>query len=167
MTIDELNEASEAEFIGALGAIYEHSPWIAARTAGCRPFTDLAALKSAMAKVVEEASADEKTGLIAAHPDLGGRLARAGALEPSSADEQASLGLDRLTDEEFATFETLNAAYRHRFGFPFIIAAKRHNRNSVLAAFRTRLGNDAETERHAALREVETIAHIRLDVLLG
>ncbi len=167
MTLGELNQSSEAEFVRVLGAIYEHSAWVAARVAWCRPFTDVAALQSAMAKVVKDASAEEQAGLIAAHPDLGGRLARAGALAPSSADEQASLGLDRLTDEEFLAFEALNTSYTQRFGFPFIIAVKQHTRKSVLAAFEERLGNDATTERAAALHQIDIIAAIRLHALLG
>ena len=167
MTIDELNHASEPDFVCALGTIYEHSSWIAARAALDRPFAHVAALQAAMAKVVEKASVGEQDGLIAAHPDLAGRLARAGELAPSSADEQASLGLDRLTDEEFAKFESLNTAYRQRFGFPFIIAVKRHTRTSVLAAFEVRLANNVGAERQTALREIDMIARIRLDALLG
>ena len=163
----ELNRASEAECVRVLGAIYEHSAWIAARVASQRPFVDVAALQLAMANVVKVASAEEQAGLIAAHPDLGGRLARAGALAPSSADEQASLGLDRLTDDEFAAFEALNASYTQRFGFPFIIAVKQHTRQSVLAAFELRLRNDAPTERVAALHQINIIAGIRLNALFG
>ncbi len=166
MTTDDLNRASEADFIAVLGAIYEHSPWIAARAAAGRPFADIAALQAAMAKVVANANDDEQTMLVAAHPDLAGRLARAGALAPSSADEQASLGLDRLSDEEYAMFESLNTAYRQKFGFPFVIAVRNHTRNSVLAAFETRLRNDPASERQTALREIHMIAGFRLKTLL-
>jgi 2-oxo-4-hydroxy-4-carboxy-5-ureidoimidazoline decarboxylase len=167
VTIDDVNQASEEDFVALLGTIYEHSPWIAARAALSRPFADISALHAAMARVVAEASADEQIGLVAAHPDLAGRLARAGKLAPSSADEQASLGLDRLSEDEFKLFESLNASYRLRFGFPFVIAVKRHTRTTVLAAFETRLKNDADTERHTALEEINMIARFRLDALLG
>jgi OHCU decarboxylase len=167
MTIDDLNRASDSEFTAALGAIYEHSPWIAARAASRRPFADLAELHNAMSAVVAAASPAEQIALVAEHPDLGGRLARAGKLAPASADEQAGLGLDRLSDDEFEKFESLNAAYRARFGFPFVIAVKTHTRASVLAAFAARLENDRETERHTALREIDMIARFRLDALLG
>jgi 2-oxo-4-hydroxy-4-carboxy-5-ureidoimidazoline decarboxylase len=167
MTVDDLNRMSKADFTAALGAIYEHSPWIAVRAAERRPFTTVDALSAAMSKVVAEASADEQIGLVAAHPDLGGRLARAGKLAPSSADEQASLGLERLSDEEFEAFESMNTRYRQLFGFPFVIAVKRHTRSSVLAAFEARLRHDAETERRIALSEIDMIARFRLDALLA
>jgi 2-oxo-4-hydroxy-4-carboxy-5-ureidoimidazoline decarboxylase len=167
VTIGDLNKASEADFIALLGAIYEHSPWIAARAAAARPFANVSSLHAAMAGVVQNATANEQLGLVAAHPDLGGRLARAGTLAPSSADEQANLGLDRLSDEEFAAFEALNTAYRDRFGFPFVIAVKRHTRKSVLSEFQSRLTNDPGEERQTALREIDMIARFRLDALLA
>jgi 2-oxo-4-hydroxy-4-carboxy-5-ureidoimidazoline decarboxylase len=167
LSIAALNDAPAPAFIAALGAIYEHSPWVAERSVALRPFADMNALAAAMAGTVAAASDAEKSALITAHPDLAGRLARAGKLAPSSAGEQAGLGLDRLSDEEFENFESLNAAYRKRFGFPFIIAVRRHTRASVLQAFHARLGNDEATERATALREIDLIARLRLDALLA
>jgi 2-oxo-4-hydroxy-4-carboxy-5-ureidoimidazoline decarboxylase len=167
MTIDDLNRSSAAGFGRALGAVYEHSPWIAERAAAERPFADVAALHAAMAGVVAGASAAEQRALVAAHPDLAGRLARAGGLAEASAGEQAGLGLDRLSDAEFEQFDALNRAYRARFGFPFVIAVRRHTRASVLAAFHTRLGHDAAVELRTALAEIDAIARFRLDALLA
>jgi 2-oxo-4-hydroxy-4-carboxy-5-ureidoimidazoline decarboxylase len=166
MTINELNEASLTVFVASLGTIYEHSPWIAERAWHRRPFHDLKALKAAMAHVVAEASAEEQLSLIKAHPDLAGRLARAGSLAPASAGEQAGLGLDRLSDAEFKQFERLNTAYRTRFGFPFIIAVKRHTRASVLEAFARRIEHGRDEELRTALAEIDAIAGFRLDSLL-
>jgi 2-oxo-4-hydroxy-4-carboxy-5-ureidoimidazoline decarboxylase len=166
-TLAALNDASPTAFVATLGAIYEHSPWVAERSLDKRPFADVAALADAMAGAVAQATQAEQTALILAHPDLAGRLARAGALAPASAGEQAGLGLDRLTDAEFDRFDQLNTAYRNRFGFPFIIAVKRHTRASVLAAFEARLNHDAATERATALREIDLIARLRLAALLA
>jgi 2-oxo-4-hydroxy-4-carboxy-5-ureidoimidazoline decarboxylase len=167
MTIDELNDADQTAFVATLGAIYEHSPWIAERAWPHRPFGTASALHAAMAQVVAEAGAEAQLGLVRAHPDLAGRLARAGALAPSSANEQAGLGLDRLSDEEFEVFESLNTAYRARFGFPFVIAVKRHTRASVLAAFHARLEHTPEEELRSALAEIDAIAWFRLEALLA
>jgi 2-oxo-4-hydroxy-4-carboxy-5-ureidoimidazoline decarboxylase len=162
-----VNSLSQPDFVAALGAIYEHSPWIAERAWARRPFSGIDALHAAMAGVVAEANEAERLGLVRAHPDLAGRLARAGALEPASAGEQAGLGLDRLSDEEFDVFESLNTAYREKFGFPFVIAVKRHTRASVLAAFRARLQHSAEEELGTALAEIDMIARFRLEALLA
>jgi 2-oxo-4-hydroxy-4-carboxy-5-ureidoimidazoline decarboxylase len=120
-----------------------------------------------MARVVAEASEAERLALVRAHPDLAGRLARAGALAPASAGEQAGLGLDRLSDEEFDIFEALNTAYREKFGFPFVIAVKRHTRASVVAAFRTRLEHTADQELRTALAEIDMIARFRLEAMFS
>lgn len=167
MTLDELNRAGVAEFTAELGAIYEHSPWVAERAAAARPLADVRALHAAMSGVVAAAGKDAQLALVRAHPDLAGRLARAGNLAPSSAAEQAGLGLDRLSDEMFDRFDTMNKAYRARFDFPFVICARRNTRDSVLAAFEARLQHDAEQELQAALAEINAIARFRLDALLG
>ena len=167
MTLDELNRADPAVFAQALGAIYEHSPWVAAAAAARRPFANGAELEAAMADAVAQSPEARKLALVAAHPDLGGRLARAGELEPASAEEQAGLGLDRLSDAEFERFDALNREYREKFGFPFVIAAKRHTRASVLAAFEARSRNDASAELAAALSEINEIARLRLQAMLG
>jgi 2-oxo-4-hydroxy-4-carboxy-5-ureidoimidazoline decarboxylase len=167
MTLDELNRADPAAFVAELGAIYEHSPWVAEAATASRPFATGPELHAAMADAVARSPDARKLALVAGHPDLGGRLARAGELEPASAEEQAGLGLDRLSDAEFERFEALNGAYREKFGFPFVIAAKRHTRASVLAAFETRLRNDAASELATALAEIDEIARLRLQALLG
>ena len=167
MTLEELNGLSTAGFVAALGAIYEHSPWVAKAVAAFRPFASVAALHRAMEKAVDTALPEQKMALVAGHPDLGGKLARAGKLEAASASEQAGLGLDRLTDEEFDAFDGMNTAYRTKFGFPFVIAVKRNTRASILAAFAHRLGNTPAVELNVALGEVHAIAGFRLDALLG
>jgi len=166
MTLDDLNAADEAGFVAALGAIYEHSAWIAARAWALRPFGDIMALRQAMAEIVAEAGAEAQLTLVRAHPDLAGKLARAGTLAPASAEEQAGLGLDRLSDAEFDEFERLNTAYRALFGFPFVIAVKRQTRASVLAAFYARLGHTPAQQLQTALSEIDAIAGFRLDALL-
>jgi 2-oxo-4-hydroxy-4-carboxy-5-ureidoimidazoline decarboxylase len=100
--------------------------------------------------------------LILAHPDLAGRLARAGALTAESTREQAGLGLDRLSEELYDRITSLNAAYRARFGFPFIICARMTTLEGMLEAFETRLHHDRETEIREALRQIHFIAGLRL-----
>ena len=123
-------------------------------------------LHRALCAALAPAPAERKLALIQAHPDLAGKLAQAGRLTAESTNEQASAGLDRLTDEERATFTALNDAYRARFGFPFIIAVKGLSKNDILAAFERRVSNDRETELATALAQVERIALLRLQELL-
>jgi chitin deacetylase len=149
--------------------VFEHSPWIAERAWALElgPAHDTAAgLHNALVRIFRSASADERLGVLRAHPDLAGKLAQARRLTTESAAEQASAGLDALTDEERATFERLNAAYVARHGFPFIIAVRDHTKAQILAAFETRIANDSATEFATACAQVERIAELRLKDLL-
>jgi 2-oxo-4-hydroxy-4-carboxy-5-ureidoimidazoline decarboxylase len=161
-TLDQLNGGTLASFVGALGGIFEHAPWVAERAFAARPFATVADLHEAMVGAVAGADAAEQLALIGGHPELAGKVARAGAMTAQSASEQGSLGLDRLSDAEFARFERFNAAYRQRFGFPFIICVRRHTRDSILDSFERRLANSPEAERAAALSEIGLITRLRL-----
>jgi len=153
------------EFVKEFRGIYEHSPWVAETVYDARlaPAHDsLEGLHAAMVEAVATAPRERKLALLRAHPDLAGRLAVAGGLTAASSAEQASAGLNTCTPEEFARFHSLNAAYREKFGFPFIMAVKGRSRAEMLAAFERRVNNDRDTEFAAALAEVHKIALLRL-----
>jgi 2-oxo-4-hydroxy-4-carboxy-5-ureidoimidazoline decarboxylase len=140
-------------------ALFEHSPWVEAR-ADARPSSgdrhaDLMA-------VVREASPEEQLALIRAHPELAGKAAVDGRLTEASAAEQASAGLDRLTQAEFDRFHALNAAYREKFGFPFIICVRLTDKAGILAAMERRLAHDRATEIATALDQIGEIVRLRL-----
>ncbi len=160
---------SGPEFIERFGSIYEHSPWIAERAAKLElgPAHDTAGgLANALARAFRSASEDERLGVLKAHPDLAGKLAAAKRLTEESSKEQASAGLDALTDSERARFTELNTAYTQKFGFPFIIAVKDNTRDSILKAFEARLENSRDEEFATACRQVERIARLRLNDIL-
>ena len=162
LTLESLNRTDRETFRAQLGGVFEDSPWVAERAWAARPFRTVEELHAAMRAVVARASEGERLALLRAHPDLAGKAARAGAMSAASVSEQATAGLDRLTDDEFARFERLNAAYRERFGFPFIIAVRRHDKLAILAAYERRLGNTREGEIDAALEQVFEITAVRL-----
>ena len=97
---------------------------------------------------------------------MAGKLAQAKRLTKESTNEQASAGLDALTDEEKRKFTELNEAYVGRFGFPFIIAVRGLTKPEILAAFERRAKNGREEEFATACRQVERIALLRLKDLL-
>jgi 2-oxo-4-hydroxy-4-carboxy-5-ureidoimidazoline decarboxylase len=163
ISLEALNAASEADFTVALADIYEHSPWVAQAASARRPFATLAALHDAMTAAVRAAPADSRLALVKAHPDLAGKAARAGNLTADSTEEQASVGLDRLSDEEFTRFHKLNDAYQAKFGIPFIVCVRRHTKDSILNEFERRLTHGNEGEMETALGEIVRIAALRLD----
>ena len=163
--IERPSEMTQARFTEAFGGIFEHSPWIAERAWGLElgPTHDTATgVHSALARIFRTASHEERLGVLKAHPDLAGKLAAAKRLTPESTAEQASAGLDALTDDERAEFTRLNEAYTAKHGFPFIIAVKDNTKASILDAFTRRIGNDSETEFAEACAQVERIAELRL-----
>lgn len=140
-------------------ALFEHSPWVEAR-ADARPSSGdrWADLMS----VVRDATADEQLALIRAHPELAGKAAIDGTLTAASAAEQASAGLDRMTPDEYARFHDLNAAYRAKFDFPFIICVRLTDKAGILAAMAARLANDREAEIATAIEQIGEIVRLRL-----
>ncbi|WP_210529206.1 allantoinase PuuE [Rubellimicrobium arenae] len=156
-------------FVARFGGIVEHSSWVAERAWALElgaGHDSAAGLANALARVLRTATRDEQLGVLRAHPDLAGKLAAARRLTADSTAEQASAGLDALTDEERERFTALNAAYTDRFGFPFIIAVRDHTKASILAAFERRLTHDRATEFAEALAQVERIAELRLKAIL-
>lgn len=161
-----LNELSREGFLRVIGPVFEHSPWIAELTWAKRPFESAATLHRALCETVLASDDPRKLALIRAHPDLAGRAARAGTLTPASTCEQASGGLDKLSAEEAALFDTYNREYRERFGFPFVICARQNKKEAMLAGFERRLKNSPQQEIEAALAEILKIAELRLHDLL-
>ncbi len=164
------SKMSEKQFVDLYGGVFEHSEWIATRThAGeLAPANDSAAgLHGAMAAVFRSATEVERLGVLNAHPDLAGKLAAAKQLTEESTSEQASAGLDQLSDRERANFTRLNQVYTEKFGFPFIIAVKGLNKADIVAAFERRINHDRATEFTTACQQVERIALLRLKDMLA
>jgi 2-oxo-4-hydroxy-4-carboxy-5-ureidoimidazoline decarboxylase len=162
ISLEALNSADERMFISVCGPLFEQSPWIAQRTWPHNPFTNLESLHATLCKTMYAATNDEKINLIASHPDLVGRLAAEGRLTKESNAEQTAAGLAQLTPEEIAAFDRFNAAYRSKFGFPFVICARENKKATILAAFPIRLANSRDQEIQTALAEIAKIAKLRL-----
>lgn len=155
-------DAGRDDFVGRFGHVAEHSPWVAEEAWERGPFADRRAVAEAFGAVIRAAPAERQLDLIRAHPDLAGRAALAGELTPESAGEQASAGLDRLTPGDLARVTHLNAAYRERFGFPFVICVRGRSVAEILAAWQERLDAEPGAERAAAVEEIAAIIALRL-----
>lgn len=166
---DRPSRMSEANFVKSFGGVFEHSAWIAKKAYALEraPTTDTAiGLHSLLARVFRKATYKDRLGVLNAHPDLAGKLAAAKRLTKESTNEQASAGLDQLTDKERKTFNRLNKTYVEKFGFPFIIAVKGLTKNQIMKAFKTRIDNDKDEEFETACKQVEKIALLRIKDML-
>ena len=159
MKIEDLNGLTRERFVEALGWIFEGAPWVAERAWAHGPFASLEGLHAAMVAEVQHASREEKLALLRAHPDLGVRA----RMSDASMKEQSGAGLDRLTPEELAEFQRMNAAYSEEFGFPFLFALKGSTKEDILRSLGARLGGTPEEEFHTALEQVFRIARSRLE----
>jgi OHCU decarboxylase len=167
MTISQLNQLGQAAFIRVVGPVFEHSPWIAEAAWLEKPFASLEQLHNALCGIVRNSGEEIRLALIRSHPDLVGRAALAGSLTRESSNEQAGAGLDRLSPEEVDLFQRQNAAYKNKFGFPFVVCARLNKKDAILTGFEHRLNNSREQEIKTALEEIFKIAELRLRDLIA
>lgn len=154
------------DLVASYGGVYEHSPWVAQEAAQLiDDDADRETLAVLMAECVDNASQERRLALIRAHPDLAGKASIAGDLTAESTAEQASAGLDQCSPEEYERFQSLNAAYKEKFGFPFVMAVRERSRRDILEAFERRLGNDYDEEFETAIAEIHKIARLRIDAM--
>jgi OHCU decarboxylase len=163
--MDGVNKLTRAAFVERFGPLFEHSPWVAEDAWSDRPFADPDALFEALESAMYSAPRDRQLALIRAHPDLAGRAAVDGSLTASSRSEQSGAGLDRLTPDEYEAFTRTNAAYRERFGFPFVVCVGEHTKESILRVAGERLAHTRDEEVRVALEEIAKIARLRLEAL--
>ncbi|MFV5215520.1 2-oxo-4-hydroxy-4-carboxy-5-ureidoimidazoline decarboxylase [Azonexus caeni] len=167
LALATLSQLDRTGFDAAVGAVFEHSPWVMARVWERRPFADRAALRAAMQATLASAGRDEVLALILAHPELASKAALRGELTEDSAREQAGAGLSACSPEELAEIRRLNDAYREKFGWPFIVAVRGLTRQDIIAAMRQRLPRSADEEFAEAQAQILRIADLRLDALLA
>jgi 2-oxo-4-hydroxy-4-carboxy-5-ureidoimidazoline decarboxylase len=151
-------------FLKIYGSIYESSPWIAEAAYARRgEIETIGQMHDIMRDAVEQGGGERQLALIRAHPDLA--CGPAVKMTAHSVSEQKGAGLNSCTPEEMEVFRELNAAYRDKFGFPFIIAVKGLTKYDILASFRQRIENEAEQEFRTALQQIHKIALFRLKAL--
>jgi 2-oxo-4-hydroxy-4-carboxy-5-ureidoimidazoline decarboxylase len=119
-----------------------------------------------MTEAVKRASRDEQLALLRAHPELAGKEAQAGHMTGDSTAEQGGAGLNALSREELQRIAAFNRAYGEKFGFPFIIAVRKHSKEGIFREFERRLANDPDAELAAGLEQVFVITRLRLDGLV-
>ena len=161
-----INAMDLAAFVVKFGGIFEKSPWVAEKAWAKRPFASVDDMHTAMVAVAKNATAEQQLALLQSHPDLAGKEARAGTMTASSVAEQASAGLNALSPGEMTELSSLNAAYKAKFGFPFIIAVRMHTKEGIFSEFKRRLQNDTQTEFANDLQNVYIITRLRLNKLL-
>ena len=97
--------------------------------------------------MVANAPREAQVEFLNQHPELAGKEAQAGTMTESSVAEQASAGLNALSPEEMQILAESNAAYREKFGFPFMIFVRGHTKEGIFFYLDRRLQNDPAPTR--------------------
>ena len=160
--INKINKLSKSEFIKVFANIFENSAWIAEELYEQKPFGSFEKLSLKMLNIFERTSKKKQLIILNAHPDLANKT-KIGSLTINSKNEQAGVGLNQCTDEEFKEFKNLNDKYKKKFGFPFICAVKNKSKKEILSIFRQRVSYDISVEFNEAIKQVKKIANLRLN----
>lgn len=166
MDIEKVNAMDFGEFVEVFGNVIERCPLIAAAVWSQRPFSDLEDLEKHFFAFIDALPRSGQEGILRCHPDLAGRELQRGMLTAESRQEQSGAGLMNLGTRERLRLAELNAQYRERFGFPFVLAARLSDRAAVPRELERRLLCQPESELRTALGEVKKIGHLRLVDLL-
>ncbi len=131
-----------------------------------KPFSSFQDLHQAFVNFTTLLNQQTKEGLIRCYPDLTGRLIEQKKMGKHSQTEQASVGLNTLSDEETSELEVLNNLYKTKFNFPFVTCARKNTKSSIFQSLGIRLKNDRSKEVEKALEEICKIAYYRLEVIV-
>lgn len=155
LDVAALDRVPEADFVAAVGPLFEGAPRFLVRLAAARPFGSPERLFARAEEMALAMPEDEQIELIDAHPRLGAPPASVSAM---SHREQ---GYDRGTTEAMAALGRLNDEYERRFGFRFCVHVAGRPRSALVPVIEAALAADREAEIRRALREVVAIARDR------
>ena len=165
-TLKELNELEPEAFVAALREVFEHSPWVIHAAAEARPFTHIKALMAACESALYAADEASQIDLIRAHPDLAAKLDQLAKLTDFSQTEQTRAGFAALPEPVLDEMRVELAAYRERFGHPFILCVTEHPAADVLPILKQRGLADPVAERLACLFQIARIGWHRICSLI-
>lgn len=165
VSLDELNNMERDDFVAALRPLFNNETWPLETAWEARPFADINELRAAIQIAVLTAPSKRREALIHDYPAMDDLLLR--PQDVATAD-RGSIGLAELDDVQSEKLQELSAAYRSRFGLPFVAYLDTTDTvERVLDAGVRRLANSEEQERRVALSEIVEIANDRFDLLLA
>ncbi|MER0088635.1 solute carrier family 23 protein [Corynebacterium sp. KPL3927] len=168
VSLNELNEASREEFTAALRPLFNNETWPLELAWQSRPFSDVNELRAAIQVAVLTADAERRDALIHDYPAMDELLLASADEAANISADRGSLGLSELDDVQTERITELSAAYRERFGMPFVAYLDTNDTvERVIDAGVRRLANSDAQEYRIALSEIVEIANDRFDILLA
>lgn len=167
LKIEDINKLNSDDFLNLFKNVVELWPKAADTIKSKRPFNTLSEFAHEFDLYLENVNFEDKIAILRSHPDLAGKLLDENKLSEESAQEQAAAGLDQLTTEQKTELVRLNAEYRQKFDFPFVICVRQNKKiDKILKGFRSRLPNYRSTEIVNGINEVKKICRIRLESIV-
>jgi len=164
--LGDLNAADDDRAVSLVSPLIERAPHVARKVAQARPFANVEALALAIRRELAGLDEAERIALFRTHPELAPDDPL--SMTRESQGEQGRLKLTSADNSYRTRLAELNAAYRARFGFPFITALVRHpDLASVLSEFERRLTANRASEIETALEQVATVSLARLRAAFG
>jgi OHCU decarboxylase len=159
MTLEQLNQLSEADALPALLKCCGSKSWAVQMTAA-RPFQDADLLQKKADEAWWQLTAQDWLEAFSAHP----RIGEARQLTKWSSQEQSGMdGAQQQTTERLAA---LNDLYFERFGWIYIVCATGKSAAEMLALLESRLSNEPDEELRIAAMEQAKIMKLRVGKLL-
>ncbi|XP_032878722.1 2-oxo-4-hydroxy-4-carboxy-5-ureidoimidazoline decarboxylase-like [Amblyraja radiata] len=162
MEANVFNSMDYEEFVGKFGNVVERCPMIAAAVWSDRPFSSLEALENTFGDFIDSLPPSGKKGLLRCISDLAGRDMVRGTLSPESQSEQSQGGMTTLTLAQRSQLSELNASYKDRFHFPFVICARMNDTVTIIEQMTIRIHHSLERELETGIGEVKKICRLRL-----
>ena len=160
MTLAELNDLDPARAETAFRRCCGSARW-AREMVEARPFVSLDAMIGAGDARWAALPPEDWLEAFAAHPEIGERK----PVSAWSTEEQA--GMASAAEDARARLAVLNADYRSRFGYIFIVCATGKSPADMLLMLEARLSNSPASELRIAAEEQRKITGLRLAKLMG
>lgn len=166
-SIDNLNVIPTIEFQDIFRNVIENWPQAATQIASLRPFSDTNQLVQRFESYLGSLDDASKEKILQLHPDLAGKLASDEKLTVESAQEQASAGLQSISNEQRQQLNEMNEKYKTKYGFPFVICVRETNKiEAILRGITIRLQNGREDELNTGINEVKKICRLRIGQII-
>ncbi len=162
-----LDTMPAAEFVSAIGPLFENAPGFLFRLAAARPFGSTGLLFSRAREIAHEMPEPLQIELVDAHPRLGAPPVSVSEMSfrEQGYDREAAANLAgeaaRERDRVAAELDRLNRDYEARFGFRYCVFVAGRSRAELLPDIAAALTRERDSELQRALDAVVDIAEAR------
>lgn len=158
LAVGEVNDLDREQFRWLFGNVVEKWPQAADHVYKRSPFRSALHISKEIDSYLDSLSVSEKEELLRMYAEIGSDV-KAGE---DTWRERENAGLLSLTDAQRDMMHFMNARYRERFCFPFVISVQDMSLPEIMETLEIRYFNTLENELITAIEEVKKIARLRI-----